>query len=222
MFRKIISQTIQAIWGLSGLVMEIIGIISNPIGPFGLSLLAWGAILVTTCSISIIFQLWFYIHKIDNSCAYTLSFDKLESFPNFQGKNLQLALLFSNVSDRPIEYRLDRSKTYLEMDGKRVTELKYDSISGIILKQKSAKFILPGIPLPKKYPTQGILHYEVEYGRPNRLRFRQSKEFDLEFTTLIQKGTILEIPLVYKKKYEEEKPIKKLENPIQIKDLRCL
>lgn len=219
MFWKIISRTIQHIWGLSGFVMEIIGIISNPMGPFGLSILAWGAILFTIWALSVIAQLGWHIHKTENSYIHTLSFDDLVSFPNLQSRHIRYALLFSNTSDKPIEYRIDLNKTYLEIDGKRPTQLQYDSTGGIIQKLKSTKFLLPEVPFPNQLPAQGILHFELDYGSPHNLKFQKIKEVNIELTQPTPQGTIYTI---WKDKYEEDKPIKKIKKPIQIKDLNCL
>lgn len=82
MFWKVLSRTLQFISGIAGIVMGAIGVYfdiikasQTTVGPLGLSILAWGFIFFAITSVTVIVQLWWHIHKMEESYKYSLSLD---------------------------------------------------------------------------------------------------------------------------------------------------
>jgi len=137
MFWKVISRTVHSILGIGGLVMQGVGLYFvvaqatvTPTGPLGLSILNWGIILFDIFAISVIAQLWWHIHKIEGSYAYSLSFDGLDLSPH--DNKLSVYLKFSNTSDRPIEYKVNVNETCIVLgDQQQINNIFYNT--GVII-----------------------------------------------------------------------------------------
>jgi hypothetical protein len=189
MLWKILSRTVQSLIGIVGLVLEgfgiyfsILQIANEPKGPFGWSILVWGVILFTVVAISVIVQFWWRIHKIEDSYYYALSFDGPNILPNSLDGNLAVKL--SNGIDKPIEYKIDMEKTYVNTDDKISFGKEYPSVGAILTKSKNSDFTLPFKIFPIMKAKNNIFHLEVLYGRPGKLSFRQIREMNLTIQSL--------------------------------------
>ncbi len=147
-----------------------------------LSILVWGVIFFTVFSVSVIAQLWYHIHKMEGSYAYALAAEIDESSVSTKGGILQLALIFSNMLDRPLGYKVDGENTYFKI-GNEITEtLRSNIMGGVIVKGKPERRLLSGVKYHENFPYQGILRCEVLYGAPGKLSFKQVRGWNVEFT----------------------------------------
>ncbi len=161
-----------------GVYFDVVQATLTPKGPFGWSILVWGVILFTIASISVIAQLWWYIHQLEGSYRYALSFDGLEIRVNPQ--QLVISLKLSNTLDKPLGYNIDTNRTVIELDGQAPITQGYANTGAVIAKLKGTTFSLPHLPLPTNNPSHGKLHYELQYGLPGRPSFKQVREIELE------------------------------------------
>ena len=193
MFWKVLSRTLQFIAGIAGLVMGAIGVYfdiieasQTPIGPLGLSILAWGFILFAVTSVSVIVQLWWHIHKMEESYKYSLSLNELKLLQD--NKIIRFILEMSNaLPDKPLDYKFDGDRYYVEING--IRRISHDKgLKGTILSGgKSTSYKLPEMSKPDNYPCNILIHYEIIYGYPKRTLFRQIREIKVELSGSKQK-----------------------------------
>lgn len=174
----------------------------TPTGPFGLSILIWGVILFTIISIIVIFQLWRYIHRIEESYQSALSLDKLNYGTKKEGIDFEL-VLSNTLPNKPLIYKVALSKLYIEINGNKQTQLDKSIKGAVIPAGKSSKFLLGIFKAPIKYPYKGLLHYEIAYGHPRKLLFHQITELNL----YISGPTYNQLTWTFEK--QEDEPFKK-------------
>ncbi|MFC1904143.1 hypothetical protein ACFLXT_00015 [Chloroflexota bacterium] len=180
-----------------GVYFDIIQATQTPNGPFGLSILVWGVILFTLTSISIIAQLWWYIHKTEGSYEYALSFDEI-ACSSSKPQTLRIMLKFSNTLDKPMGYKIDVDSTYIKIGDEQSAKLQNNIAEGVISKFKTEQRFLPEIRLPESYPCQGTLHCELLYGIPDKLSFRQVREWSVEINGALGTSQGLDFDFVMK------------------------
>ena len=209
MFLKTLSRVLHSLLGGAGFVMQIIGIYftitqanETPVGPFGLSILIWGVILFTIFSISVIFQLWRRINKIEESYKFALSLDILNCGIKKDGIDFEL-VLSNTLLDKPLNYKVPLSKSYIEINGNKQTQFDKAIKGAVIPAGKSSTFRLGIFNAQSKYPYKGLLHYEIAYGRPDKLLFHRITDLNL----YIQGPTHKQLTWTIEK--QEDKPFKK-------------
>lgn len=181
---KVLSRTLHSVFVIGGLVMQAFGLYFDiteaatvPQGPFGLSMFAWGVILFTLASISVISQLWWHIKRTEDSYAYALSFDGLS--PTSVGEMLEIMLNLTNTMEKPMEFAIE--DFHLEIGGKCASSSGLKNRGQVIPRGKTAQYVLPAVEYPGTVPCKGTLGYKLVYGRPGNLVFRQSKEMELTY-----------------------------------------
>lgn len=131
-----------------------------------------------------------------------LSLNGIDSHPDQNGHFI--TLIFSNNSDRPIEFEMDWPKTYMIIDRKRLhNDIKQNS-GAIITKSNTYAWVLPYnfeeiIEARKKIP-----HYELIYGNPGNFLYRQIHELNIRVSPLYDK-----LSITYNEEKREEIPIKR-------------
>jgi len=209
MFLKTLSRVLHSIFGIAGFVMQVIGIYftitqinQTPIGPFGLSIFIWGVILFTIVSISVIFQLWRRINRIEESYKFALSLDSLNYGTKKEGIDFEL-VLSNTLPDKPLIYKFALSKLYIEINGNKQTQPDKSIKEAVIPPGKSSKFLLGIFKAPTKYPYNVLLHYEIAYGHPSKLLFHRITELNLNISGPTYNQ------LVWTLEKQEDKPFKK-------------
>jgi hypothetical protein len=119
-----------------------------------------------------------HIKKLLDEYIWALSFEGVGKFP-YAGKTY-VSLQFSNTIDQVIEYEIDMTNTYIELDGKKIPlPNKYPNTGGIISKAKPLSFTVPYPYTQLLQADKVLLHYELNYGRPSQPLRRQMRELDL-------------------------------------------
>ncbi len=172
---------------------------------WGLSILVWGVILFTVFAISVIAQLWHHIHETENAYHHALSLDE-DMYTDWEDKTLTLGLIFSNAINKPIGYEFIADKTYIEIKDTPRVFLQSGGYDVIPI-GKSNTILLPEIALPEHYPCDGILHYELVYGYPDKALFKQVREQSLKIKLFLSPHK--EIKVVGESKFYKDEPIKK-------------
>ena len=94
-------------------------------------------------------------------------------------KYMQIVLKLSKVIDRPIEYKVDIDNSYTEIDGNRQQQIDSGMSATTMVSKKPSYFQLPRFILPKSFPCNAIVHYEILCGKPQKSIFRQIRELNL-------------------------------------------
>jgi len=151
---------------------------------------------------SVIFQLWRHINRIEKSYKFALSLDKLNYGTKKEG--IDFALVLSNtLLDKPLIYKVALSKLYIEINGNKQTQLDKAIKGAVIPAGKSSEFLLGIFKSPSTYPYKALLHYEIAYGHPDKLLFHRITELNLD----IFGPTHEELQWTLRK--QEDKPFKK-------------
>ena len=191
--------------GIVGIYFDVIQASQTPTGPFGLlSILTWGFILFTAVSISIIAQLWWHIHQIENSYTYALSLDGFDAFHGPTGNYLSVKM--SNITDKPVQYQIDPTDIFIRVGGKCLPQPEgLPKTGGIISKSNPFDFILPYEIKPILQAGEASLHFESIYGPPGKFLFRQIRELHLRLNA----SSANKIRISYTQSLSETKPFKK-------------
>lgn len=112
------------------------------------------------------------------SYHHALSLDRLNYGTKREGIDFEL-VLSNTLPNKPLIYRVALSKLYLEINGNKQTRPDKATKGAVIPAGKSSTFLLGIFEAPRKYPYEGILHYEIDYGRPSKLLFRRITELNL-------------------------------------------
>lgn len=122
------------------------------------------------------------INELEASYEYALFFEGLLGAP--RANDLQIGLVFKNTIEKPIEYKMDVSKLYIEIDDNRPVNPQYVLSGSVISKGATAQFRYPSLKKPENFPCKGTLRYELVYGRPGKMMFRQRKEMELDVQSI--------------------------------------
>ncbi len=141
------------------------------------------------------------INQLEEQFEYSLSFDGLDLRP--VGEMLEIGLELTNTIEKPIEYIVE--KYYLEIDGNRLPDCRYKNRGQVIPSKKPTLFKFPALKMPNNIPCKGLLRYELIYGRPGKLIFRQIREMELTVRSSVRSGK----SLVWQFTHQEDSPIKK-------------
>ena len=192
MFWKVLFRTLQFVVGIGGLVIGVIGVYFDvqasqmPIGLFGLSILAWGFILLAVTSVSVIGQLWWHISKTDESYKYSLSLNDLKLLQD--DRIIRFTLEISNAIDKPLGYEFDGDKYYVEINGIRQLSEDKGLKRTILSRKERGAYRLPEMSKPDNYPCSILIHCEFIYGYPERASFRQIREMEVHLFGSRQKA----------------------------------
>ncbi len=163
--------------GAIGVYFNAVEASETPVGPFGLGILAWGFILFAGASASVIGQLWWRIYTTEESYKYSLSLDGLKLVQD--DEIIRFMLEMSNALDKPLDYKFDGDRYYVEING--IREISHDrGLKGTVLSGRSpGTYRLPEVLKPDNYPCSMLIHFEIIYGHPKRALFRQIREIDV-------------------------------------------
>ena len=95
-------------------------------------------------------------------------------------KYMQIVLKLSKVIDRPIEYKVDCDNSYTKIDGNRQQQIESGMSATQIVGKEPSYFQLPRFMLPKSFPCNAIVHYEILCGPPQKSVFRQVRELNVD------------------------------------------
>ncbi|MFC2033886.1 hypothetical protein ACFLTT_00580 [Chloroflexota bacterium] len=140
------------------------------------------------------------INKLENSYEYVLFFNGL--IVNPVGEMLEVDLNLTNTHEKAIEYIVE--SIYLEIGGNCILDSQYRNRGQVISGKQSGVFKYPAVRIPNSIPCEGLLRYELIYGRPKKPMFRQIKEMKLTLRTVGQSNNLL-----WQFTQEEDSPIKK-------------
>ena len=93
---------------------------------------------------------------------------------------MQIVLELSKVPDRPIEYKVDFDNSYTKIDGNRQQQIESGMSATKIVGKEPSYFQLPRFMLPKSFPCNAIVHYEILCGPPQKSIFRQIRELNVD------------------------------------------
>ena len=182
---RALAKTIQALVFIAGLTMEIFGVYSDvvqateaPKGPFGLALLTWGAVLVTTVSMSVIFQLWLRLNKFEDSFKYAFNVEVVSYV--WLREKYALSISVKNYHEKPLSYELQRVD--LRITGMRAS-ISRPAQQGLVRGNQSVEWAFEATGnegFPGTFPIDGDFEYTVRYGPSGgAMRFEQHMTFGL-------------------------------------------
>lgn len=149
------------------------------------------------------------LDSFKSAYKYALSLDNVEIVYDPKPSQLRMLLRLSNTLDKPLEYKVDTTKTYIELEGRTTTFLANVEIGTVIPRLKSSTIYLPSLPLPVTNPSIVKLHYELLYGLPGKPLFRQVKDLELSIKQVNISPNRISVNLNYIYKFEDDEPIKK-------------
>ncbi|MBI4202428.1 MAG: hypothetical protein HY532_04860 [Chloroflexi bacterium] len=174
----------QTTLGAASLGMVAVGVYYDAVnatpvfeGPFGLSILSLGAAFMGLSAALLIVQLRRRIQAFEESYQYGLWLEELILTPT--NDNLQLSMKLTNSLEAPIEYKLNTSNFHLEVAGNTPNHMAFDTDGNIVPSKRYDVLLCRGAAPPLQLPCEGHLTYELLYGPPGRLRYRQTVEKQL-------------------------------------------
>jgi hypothetical protein len=144
-----------------------------------------------------------YIADFQNSYAYALSLDSIDAHPDPTGNYITLNL--SNNLEKPIEFEMDWTKTYVEINGKRLPKHAERNTGAIITKSKPLPWVLPYNFEEISQARKVVIHYELKYGNPGNFLYRQIRELNLHISYLSR----AQLSITYTEEKRQDVPIKK-------------
>lgn len=92
---------------------------------------------------------------------------------------MQIVIELSNNLDEPIEYKVDIDNSYTIIDENRQQQIDSGMSATTMVSKKPSYFQLPRFILPKSFPCNAIVHYEILCGKPQKSIFRKIRELNL-------------------------------------------
>ena len=109
------------------------------------------------------------------------------------GNDSQIGLVFRNTIDKPLGYNVDVDSLYIEFGGNGPVNPEYPVTGGVIPIGGLGQFNFALLKTPKTFPCKGKLSFQLSYGNPRKMKFRQKKE-NMEFDIHYGSGQISVYP----------------------------